>query len=271
MLIKDILVHVDALPACSNRLHLAAHLARRFDAYLIGGFVTPTPDMVALTDTGAAAVALSVIMARLEEEAAAAEADFAKLLRAHDVPGEWRFATGTAVSHIPRWANGADLLVLGQNDPDHPSLEAPETIILSCGRPSLVVPYAGRFDGAGETVLIAWNGSREACRAEHDALPFLTMSSAVTALTVNPDTEDATTLQRDVVQHLARHGLKAKAEVTETKELTPSELVLSRASDLSADLLVMGAYSHSRLREMVLGGMTRDILRHMTVPVLTAH
>jgi nucleotide-binding universal stress UspA family protein len=133
------------------------------------------------------------------------------------------------------------------------------------------VPYAGRFDRVGETVLIAWNGSRESSRALHDALPLMATPGAVTALTVNASPTESEALTGDVVSHLAHHGLETKVELVETKELGASDVVLSRVADLGADLIVMGAYGHSRLREMILGGMTRDMLRHMTVPVLMAH
>jgi nucleotide-binding universal stress UspA family protein len=271
MAIKYILVQVDELPASPNRLQLAIHLAHRLDARLIGAFLMPTPDLVALADSSAAVVALAATMDRLKQEARAAEANFTELLRNHDVQGEWRSASGLAAPQIPRWANAVDLVVLGQTDPDNPGWEAPETIILSCGRPVLVVPYAGRFDRVGESVLIAWNGSRESSRAMHDALPLMARSSAATALSVNPGPTESAALTGDVVLHLARHGLQTKAELVETKELAASDVVLSRVADLGADLVVMGAYGHSRLREMILGGMTREILRHMTVPVLMAH
>src|ERR1700704_6066394 len=99
MVIKDILVQVDELPACPNRLQLAIELARRLKARLIGGVVIPTLDLVALADSGAAAVALATTLARLQEAGVAAEANFTRLLRSHDVEGAWCSATGLAAAH----------------------------------------------------------------------------------------------------------------------------------------------------------------------------
>ena len=138
----------------------------------------------------------------------------------------------------------------------------------------LVVPYAGRrLDRIGENVLVAWNGSREAGRAMQDALPLLTMSAAVSLLLVDPEEDADIELAEDLVGHLERHGLHANMRVIrhEISTLSVSDTLLAQVAELEADLLVMGAYGHSRLREMILGGVTRDILRDMNVPVLMAH
>jgi nucleotide-binding universal stress UspA family protein len=114
---------------------------------------------------------------------------------------------------------------------------------------------------------VAWNATRQAARAVHDAMPFLEAAAKVTALTINADEDPAA----DLARHLARHGVKAEASTLKSDDVEVGALLLSRAADLSADLLVMGAYGHSRLREVVLGGATREIFRSMTVPVLMAH
>jgi len=248
MSISDILVYADPSPASGERLDLAFRLARRFGAYLIG--VVP-------------------------ENAAAVGDRFAKMLRQEALQGDWQMAIGLAASWVTRRAQAADLVVLGQRIPDHSTgLDAPEDVILACSRPVLVVPYAGRrLDRIGENVLVAWNGSREAGRAVQDALPLLTMSAAVTVLLVDPEEDADIELADDLVLHLGRHGLRAKTQVIrhELSTLSVSDTLLAQAAELDADLLVMGAYGHSRLREMILGGVTRDILRNTNVPVLIAH
>jgi nucleotide-binding universal stress UspA family protein len=153
-------------------------------------------------------------------------------------------------------------------------LDAPEEVILACSRPVLVVPFARRrLDRIGTNVVVAWNGSREAGRAVQDAVPLLAMSGAVTVLLVDPEEDADIELAEDLVLHLARHGLYARTQVIrrELSTLSVSDTLLAQVADLDADLLVMGAYGHSRLREMILGGVTRDILRNMNVPVLMAH
>ena len=239
MSITDIVVYADPPPASGERLDLAFRLAHRFGAYLIG--VVPE-DATALGDR------------------------FATMLRQEALQGDWQMAIGLAASWVTRRAQAADLVILGQHVPDHSTgLDAPEDVILACSRPVLVVPYAGRrLDRIGENVLIAWNGSREASRAVQDALPFMSASSAVTVLVVDPDDELADVeLAQDLVAHLVRHGLNARTQVVrhDLATLAVSDTILTQAAELDADLLVMGAYSHSRFREIILGGVTREILR----------
>jgi nucleotide-binding universal stress UspA family protein len=138
----------------------------------------------------------------------------------------------------------------------------------------LVAPYAGRRpDRLGENVLIAWNGSREASRAVQEALPLMNASSVVTVLLVDPEEDADIDVAEDLVAHLGRHGLHAKTQVIrhDLATLAVSDAILTQVSELDADLLVMGAYSHTRFREIILGGVTRDILRDMNLPVLVAH
>jgi nucleotide-binding universal stress UspA family protein len=166
-------------------------------------------------------------------------------------------------------------LILGQRIPDNDTgLYRPEDVVLSCSRPVLIVPYAGRRpDRLGENVLVAWNGSREASRAVKDALPLMSASSTVTILLVDPDDLADVSLAQDLVAHLGRHWLNARTQVIrhELATLPVSDTILTQVAELDADLLVMGAYSHSRLREIILGGVTRNILQDMNVPVLMAH
>ncbi len=248
MSISDILVYADPSPASGERLELAFRLAHRFGAYLIG--VVP-------------------------EDAAAVGDRFAKMLRQEALQGEWQMAIGLAASWVTRRAKAADLVILGQRIPDYSTgLDAPEDVILACSRPVFVVPYATRrLDRIGENVLVAWNGSREAGRAVQDALPLLAMSGAVTVLLVDPEEDADIEAAEDLVAHLARHGLRAKTQVIRHQLATSlvADTLLAQIARLDADLLIMGAYGHSRLREMILGGVTRDILRNMNVPVLMSH
>ena len=269
MSLKDILVHVDTTQAGEARLEFAVRLARRVGACLSGVFVLPPPDPpIVAPEVGPVVIDFTATLAALEREAHLAEEKFKATLKRDGVHGEWHRERGPAATMVSRRARAADLVILGQVDPDHPSgLDTPEDVVLSCGRPVLLVPYAGRFERVGETVLAAWNGSREATRALHDALPLMTVaSSSVTVLSVNPGPDSAP--DEGLVQHLERHGLKANKEVDVVDEIDVADDILSRAADLGADLIAMGAYSHSRLRELILGGTTRAILEHMTVPVL---
>jgi nucleotide-binding universal stress UspA family protein len=143
------------------------------------------------------------------------------------------------------------------------------------GRPLLLIPYAGEFATVGRNVLVGWTRTRESTRAVHDALPVIALSAMVTVLTVEnrrgaPDVRILPTA--DIAEHLARHGLAVSAARTVVSDgLTPADALLDYASDVGADMLVVGGYGHSRTREMILGGVTRDLLRHMTIPVLMSH
>jgi nucleotide-binding universal stress UspA family protein len=191
---------------------------------------------------------------------------------------EWREAEGDAANVASLHARYVDLTVIGQTDPDDIPLgnaqDLPERLILGAGRPALVVPYAGRFATIGESVLLAWNASREATRAANDALPLLQRASRVTVLSVNPRRGPGghgAIPGADIALHLARHGVRSEAASITTDEVAIDDMLLSQAADSGADLIVMGAYGHSRLGELVLGGATRHILRQITVPVFMSH
>jgi nucleotide-binding universal stress UspA family protein len=134
----------------------------------------------------------------------------------------------------------------------------------------LVVPYAGKFDSFGKTILLAWNGTRESARAMHDALPMLEKADKVVIYAVNESSEDHIP-GADIATHLARHNVNAEAHHTVARDISVGDALLAAVSDYGADMMVMGAYGHSRVRELALGGATRDVLNTMTVPVMMSH
>jgi nucleotide-binding universal stress UspA family protein len=188
-------------------------------------------------------------------------------------------ATGVAVDDVARRARAADLLVLGQTDPDHPlppmARHLVEDALMNSGRPLLIVPFAGRFETIGTNVVVGWNGTREAARAVHDGLLLIETTATVTVLTVERPRSEADFQQvpgADLAEHLARHGLKVSADRTVTDgSISYGDALLAYASDTGADLLISGGYGHSRARELILGGVSRELLDHMTLPVLMSH
>ena len=191
---------------------------------------------------------------------------------------EWRSATGFPIDVAAVQARYVDLIVLGQLDPEDTRATVtsprPEDIALSAGRPVLIIPYVGHFEVIGRRILVAWDASREATRAVNDAMPLLASAAGVTVLTIDPPigrTEHGDIPGADTALHLARHGVSASVEKTVAGSVGIGDVLLSRASDLGADLLVTGAYGHSRVRELVLGGATRTVLNSMTLPVLMSH
>jgi len=148
--------------------------------------------------------------------------------------------------------------------------------VIAAGRPVLVVPYAGIFETVGKRILVAWDGTREANRALNDALPLLADADAVTVTvmfvgTNERDLEQHWPALERIIGHLQRHGINATPEGTLRGGLAISDILLSRAADLAGDMIVTGGYHHSQLREALIGGVSRDLLQHMTVPVLMSH
>lgn len=279
MALKDILVHLDASPASASRLDIAVDLAQRHAAHLVGLFVaeiTLPPGIVGDPGGGAAMVLIDQMRETALADGAAVEATFRDRLRREGLGGEWRMVEGMGTEIVPLHARYADLLILGQQDPDGPGTTGLvlEAALFGAGRPVLAVPYAGRFRAVGRRVLVAWNASRESARALADAMPLIAGADSTTVLAVNPrrgigghGEEPAA----DIALHLARHGLRVTAEQIVAPEVEDGEALLNAAAERNADLLVMGAYGHSRLREMVMGGVTRTLLRSMTLPVLLSH
>ncbi|MCX8133438.1 MAG: universal stress protein [Roseococcus sp.] len=276
--VKDILVHLDGGPP-GPRLALAADLARRLGAHLAGLFVVEVPLPVLAGADGGGGLALAALIEQLREaeiaKAALRKAEFEAALAPFGLAGEWRQEEGAALGILPRHARHADLLVLGQPESeDGAAMARVEAALFASGRPLLMVPHAGAPARIGRRVLVGWNASREAARALHDALPLMAGAEAVTVLVANPEATPGAHGDQpgaDIARHLARHGLAVTVQVVASPELGAGELLLNAAADLGADLLVMGGYGHSRLREWILGGATRTLLREATLPVLMSH
>lgn len=281
MAFKDLLVHLDGSDQATVRLDYAAALAARHGAHLVGLHAVEGGLPYGLTaDMGGASLGLLLEELREAAEAGAARmrAAFEDRLRRDGLQGEWREAMAMPAEAVALHARYADLAVLGQPEPGSATAAIYEMILeavlFTAGRPILMLPYAGRFTATPSTVLVGWNASKEAARAVHEALPLMRGAAEVRVLAVNPrhgigghgDVPAA-----DIALHLARHGVAATAQHAIAIEIRESDVLLNTAADLSAELLVMGAYGHSRLREMVLGGVTRGILARMTVPVLLSH
>jgi nucleotide-binding universal stress UspA family protein len=279
MTYRSILVHADETPRCSARLDIAFELAQAFGAHVTALAIVPEIPVPASVE-----VAYGEQLAAAHERAVREALDPVKAAftqraqRAGIASFEWREARGDVVLLAALHARYADLLVVGQVDPGddrtRPVAGFLENLILSVGRPVLVVPYAGTFGGIFAKPLVAWNASRESTRAVTDALPLLQRAKQVTVIVVDPrqDAEIHGELPgSDIALYLARHGVKAEAHPTPSGDVDIGDVILSRASDIDADLVVMGAWGHSRMRELVMGGATRSLLEQMTVPVLFSH
>jgi nucleotide-binding universal stress UspA family protein len=278
---KTIVVHVDRSSRCGERVALAARLAAESAGNLIGAAVSGfTPDLYTATP-----MMLAAPISQQELEACRASANlaldaFEKVARGAGAEAiERRLTDDQPHFSIVLQARYADLVVVGQNDPDDPETGAtrdlPEYAALQGGRPVLVVPYAGHFERIDGHALVAWDGSRAAVRAITDALPLLRRSSGVTLALFNPGRQYEVHGElpgADIALFLARHGVKVDVLRQDTPPgLDVGNALLSLAADVDASLLVMGAYGHMRWREVLMGGVTRTVLRSMTLPVLMSH
>jgi nucleotide-binding universal stress UspA family protein len=271
--IKHIVAHVEGGSHDKAVLRLAAALAGRFGAGLEAVFANVPPFVPASIDGMLTPAVIEAQQKIYRERAAAAKATLAGVALAQGKP-VWTEVDAMPAEAVIARGRYADLAVMGQPAPEETDVatdyDSPAAVVMALGRPVLMVPYAGTFADAGKRILMAWSGTRESARAAADALPFLAGAAEVRVLNVNPSA-GAAPVEADIKRWLAEHGVKAVTNVVHTKELEVGDVLLSAAADMSADLIVMGAYGRSRLRELILGGATHAILKHMTAPVLMSH
>ena len=277
---KDLLVCLDESESCGSRIDAAIGLARVYDAHLTGLCVAVEPDLPGYVTAQLPSDVLARQKDEANREAEALAEVFAGKVKAAGLTVDCRVERCLATD-LPRMvsthARYADLVVLGQPDPADEApgrVLFPAEVALAAGRPALVVPYVGTRATLGERVMVAWDAGREVARAVSDALPILERAASVVVLVVDPESGRGGHGERpgaDIAVHLARHGCKADAHPTASGGMGVGDTILSRLADQDTDLLVMGAYGHTRLRELVLGGVTKHIMRHMTVPVLISH
>jgi nucleotide-binding universal stress UspA family protein len=282
MALNDILVHLDVTPRSEARLAVAARIATQHGAHLTGVHVIDIPSANYFYGAAMPFVPANPedIVERMRAEAAEAaapvEAAFRDCVRRNGLQGEWRLVEGNPAAMVALHARYADLTVVGQPDSYEPRVSDAITVttVMTSGRPVLAIPFAGDFPTVGERVLVAWNATREAARAVNDALPLIAGAKQVIVLAINPQRGiggHGDVPAADIALHLARHGVKAEAAHTVAKDISDGEALLSYAADIGADLIVAGAYGHSRARELVFGGVTRTLIAEMTAPVLLSH
>lgn len=278
--IKTLLWHLDNLSAQGRRLPLVRDLARRLGAQLEAVYAV-MPLMMQFPFAMSAESSAAGQLAACEAEARQAAQDaFARACLAAgctDLP--WQASQDEPVRAFSGHAWAADLLVLAQHDPkseDASGVPADfvASVLVTTGKPGLVLPYIDIAQPPGQNVLVAWKATRESARALAGALPLLQRAQRVHVLSWDETAsgDAGTDAAEPALRYLQRHGVAAQAQVQRGR--APRELgeaLLSQAADLQADLLVMGCYGHGRAREWALGGATRTVLQSMTLPVLMAH
>ncbi|HEY0063628.1 MAG TPA: universal stress protein [Telluria sp.] len=276
MAYKTILVHVDSSPHCEQRVRAAATLAQQHGAHLIGAAMTGISHYVYANDNiDFSQMVVAMHVEAMQSKNQAALQKFETIARQAGVESlESRLLNDDPESAMVLQARYADLVVVSQTDVNDASARLapglPAYTMLAGGRPVLVVPYAGSFPRLGSRVLVAWDGGMEATHALTGALPLLTRAASVSVAVFNPDEAHGPQPGADIALYLARHGVKVYVTQQHTG-INVGDALLSLAADQQSDLIVMGGYGHTRLRELLLGGVTETVLNAMTAPVLMAH
>lgn len=275
-----ILVHFNDPARAATLADAATGLAVQHEAHLIGLHVLPRFDVHMAIRLPHEYDLENMYASNLKKESGDIHDALERSAARAGVSFEWRTveAVGDPVAEVVmNHGRCADILVTCQEDPEtivHGMKNVPEDVMFGCGRPVLFVPFAGKYADFAKQPTIAWDGSRESARAVWDALPFLVRADEVRLITVNTEKTELRGAQlpgTELAAVLARHGVNCQVSQSVAKDLSVADEILSRTADFGSDLLVMGGFGHSRIREYVLGGVTREILKHMTLPVLMSH
>lgn len=275
---RRIAVHLDHGFDCSRRVEFSLQLARANDAHLTGIFASYVSPGYFYDEVGLWVRSMDMAKQINEKGRTAVELTFSQAARESGVAASWRQGEDAPAECVVTHARCSDVLVISQENRNDVDAAVGnyfvEQVLMSAGRPVIVLPSAGKFNGAGARVLYCWNRSREAARAIADAAPLLRNANALAVLTTD-DLDASGGAQvpfEDLAAYCACHGFPLpEHQSRSTNEIDVGDVILSTAADFNADLIVMGAYGHSRMRQWVMGGATRSLLAAMTVPVLFSH
>jgi nucleotide-binding universal stress UspA family protein len=275
-MIKDVVVNL-GLGSQDPAGNYAISIAEAFNAHLLGVAFAYEPVIPGSVMGGIPPEFLEAQRAESEKSARAAIARFEQAAKRAGISFESRVLSASisgASDLLGRIGRRFDIVVVGQPTRERPMPDEviDEGVLFECGRPVIFVPFIQKAGLALDRVMVCWDGGRTATRAIADSMPFLEKAKQVEVVVVGskPPKSDEVS-GADLGQHLARHGLKVEVKRITSPDIDVPSTILSYAADSSADMIVMGGYGHSRLREFVLGGATRGLLESMTVPVLMSH
>ena len=275
-MIKDIVVNL-GLGAHDPAGDFAISVADTFKAHVLGVAFADEPVIPGTVMGGIPPELIESQIAEANKKARAAVTRFEQAASRAGVSAETRILTTSisgAADQLGRLGRRFDLVVVGQagREKSLPDQVVDEGVLFESGRPVIFVPFIQKTGLKLDRVMLCWDGSRTATRAIADSLPFLQKAKQVEIVMVASKAGKSDEVPgADLGQHLARHGLKVDVKRITSPDIDVTSTVLSYAADSSADMIVMGGYGHSRLREFILGGVTRGILETMTVPVLMSH
>ena len=270
MAIKDVLVYVDNDKACGNRVLTAAHLCTHFDAHLAGLYVMHNMLIPAYHNEFTAAVNYAIIEEKSVEQRESAKLIFTRKSTAADIVGEFRAVEGNVTDNLSVQSRYVDLLIMPRHQDYDSNLNIKYqlgSVLLSSACPVLVLPDSKPITLPPQRVMVGWDGSRECAAALRAALPMLAQVEKIDVVSVSSDETAATA----IATYISRHGIIAETHLIDTSKNGAGQVLLEQATKLRSQLLVMGAYGHSRIRELVLGGATKYILEHAQLPVLFMH
>ena len=277
-MIKDIIVHLEHRIARDPARDFAITVAETFDAHVAGVAFAYTPDFPGYVMLETPPEILAQLMAEGEKAALAAIERFDAAARRSMISAEHRLLKAIGASApvvLSRLARRFDVSVFMQSEPNGvDNDDMIEASLFDSGRPLIVVPYIQKEGLKLDHVVCCWDGSRAAARGVNDGLPLLVKATTVDLLiVVNEKTNTAPNEIRgaDMAKHLARHDVKVQIVTISAADFDATKAILSYVADISGTLIVMGGYGHPKLREVILGGVTRDMLKSMTVPVFMAH
>ena len=274
---KDIIVNLSAGKSGKMVGDYAISVASRLEAHITGIAIAFVPN---IQRAGTAYLSVEKIEALQRDNEAAAETIvewFAAATASAGISAEkqiLRANMSDAADQFGRIARRFDIAIVGQVEPDGSPVQAMvcESTLFESGRPMIIVPYIQTAPLKLDRIMVCWDGSRPAARAIADAMPLLKRAGTIEVVSVTSERGKQDEIEgADIGHHLARHGLKVEVTRITRGELDVEDVLLSHAADSDADFMVMGGYGHSRLREFVLGGVTRSMLRTMTVPTLMSH
>lgn len=263
-----------------RRIQAAIQLASHYKAELIGVCTDPPTPQYMYGEGGVPEQILTMLLDRITQEKAETKERFLKQTALAGIKAQCRMPKGPAEETLALHARFCDLLIMSQTDSAESSWAIPpnvaESVIMSTGRPVLMIPYVGDIQRPiGQHVLFCWDYGRRAARALADAAPILGQASTLTILTVDPQPEMLRSRDiepDDLLAYCSTHGFPEPKEVrTDSKEVGIGNRILNAATDYGCDLVVMGLYNRSRVREWILGGTSKTLLQSMTVPTLFSH
>ena len=277
--IKNILLHLDHSSGCRNRLETAFNLARDFDAQITGLFVVPDYVVPSYVE---AQISVDLITDITEKAVARADEELAGYQKLADDAGvkmEAHVVEGQVIPILREHSKYTDLLLLGQDQPDDPdnaSYGLADALLFEGASACMVVPHSGKLAAPGKRILLTWNASREAARALREAMPILSRAEEIVVLSSEPDDADVDMARghphaRELAHFLESHGIQTISSGISDVDMNVSDAIIGQAADMNADMIVMGAYGHARLREIILGGVTRDLLKQSPLPLFLAH